>query len=386
MHDLSPFRTLRGHTGRLEGISSCADSLLIAMLAHQLENVTSSKPDGEGDIASEVSLTWESPARMASRSQSGLRTGSKTHILRSASKLRKTCQDHPLPVSDFHLLLDRLAQAHYTELEAARVAGSNSGVSSQPMGPLRERGISSDTTQMEAAHPSPQLSPSMGALLAARLRRTSEASSASVTADRILKAWEAEGDLLPNQEMHGGCGEDTPELPCQQKGAKVGLLRRCLLSARFEVAMSCLVLANTVWMAAQLQAEGSILGSYLRGDTDLSSLSTTRSVFVIGEQCFAAIFVFEVWLRVIVLRGAFFMVWLNYIDFFVGISCMAELIMVIKDGHDNSLDSLFLLRLLRVGKLARGLKLVGLTSNLAPLQLLVLGLLSNLVLLSSFPR
>ncbi|CAE7235941.1 unnamed protein product, partial [Symbiodinium pilosum] len=145
--------------------------------------------------------------------------------------------------------------------------------------------------------------------------------------------------------------------------------------------MSCLVLANTVWMAAQLQAEGSILGSYLRGDTDLSSLSTTRSVFVIGEQCFAAIFVFEVWLRVIVLRGAFFMVWLNYIDFFVGISCMAELIMVIKDGHDNSLDSLFLLRLLRVGKLARGLKLVGLTSNLAPLQLLVKCLLSSRAML-----
>ncbi|CAE7219137.1 unnamed protein product [Symbiodinium pilosum] len=219
----------------------------------------------------------------------------------------------------------------------------------------------------------------MAALLNLRKGRGSEHSAGSVTADRILKAWDEE-DLTSN-EFSGNGGVVEPESPPSERTTMAGLLRKCFLSARFEVLMSCLVLTNTVWMAAQLQVEGGIYGAAWRGETDLSSLSTWRSIFMTGEQCFAAIFVLEVWLRVLVLRRAFFMVWLNYIDFFVGIACMAELIVVMRDGGTSSLDTLFLLRLLRVGKLARGLKLVGLTSNLSSLQLLVKCLVSSRAML-----
>ena len=333
-----------------------------------LVDVKSLKPEGDVGSEQELSPSWDGPGRTASKTKAvanSPRMPSKRRGTRAASKLRSQFPDLPLRHGEFHSLLEKLVQAHVQEVEAARVVGSDVGTSSHPIG----HSFSQETTNMEPT----QLSPSMAALLNLRKGRGSEHSAGSVTADRILKAWDEE-DLTSN-EFSGNGGVVEPESPPSERTTMAGLLRKCFLSARFEVLMSCLVLTNTVWMAAQLQVEGGIYGAAWRGETDLSSLSTWRSIFMTGEQCFAAIFVLEVWLRVLVLRRAFFMVWLNYIDFFVGIACMAELIVVMRDGGTSSLDTLFLLRLLRVGKLARGLKLVGLTSNLSSLQLLVPGIL-----------
>eukprot|EP00439_Symbiodinium_sp_Y106_P085754 s13_g29.t1 len=91
--------------------------------------------------------------------------------------------------------------------------------------------------------------------------------------------------------------------------------------------------------------------------------------FTIGDITFAGFFAIDVMLRIILLRADFWRVWLNYIDFAVSLTSIAEVAFVYV--NQNLPVSPILFRLLRIGKLVRAFRMVTMSSVLNSLQLLI---------------
>ena len=91
-------------------------------------------------------------------------------------------------------------------------------------------------------------------------------------------------------------------------------------------------------------------------------------VFMAGDTIFATFFAIEVMVRIIFLRIEFWKVWSNYVDVVVS----AAAIFQVAVEYTSSLPvNLGLLRLIRIGKLARPIRMITMTSVLASLQLLI---------------
>eukprot|EP00435_Cladocopium_sp_Y103_P065467 s270_g27.t1 len=87
-----------------------------------------------------------------------------------------------------------------------------------------------------------------------------------------------------------------------------------------------------------------------------------------GENVFTALFTMDVVVRIFILRCKFFRVYMNYIDIAVTVASLTEL--VIFHAVDLPVNPI-LFRLLRIGKLARAIRMVTMNSVLASLQLLI---------------
>ncbi|OLP84830.1 Voltage-dependent T-type calcium channel subunit alpha-1H, partial [Symbiodinium microadriaticum] len=87
--------------------------------------------------------------------------------------------------------------------------------------------------------------------------------------------------------------------------------------------------------------------------------------FRIGDGIFTAFFVFDVGLRIALLGRRFFKVCMNYIDLLVTAASVVELV-----ASQMTMNPM-LFRLLRIGKLARALRMVTMSSVLSSLQLLI---------------
>ncbi|CAE7584052.1 unnamed protein product [Symbiodinium natans] len=144
-------------------------------------------------------------------------------------------------------------EAHVAEVEAARTSlegrPGDSGLGALSplanLGNLGNLGTSSQaTTQMDPAYTSPAM---VGP-------RSSGQSSAVVTAEKILRAWDSH-DELESATGSGPFSIDYPkqtfqsDLTTSQSSPARGSLKQCLLSPTFEVLMSALVLLNLAWMA-----------------------------------------------------------------------------------------------------------------------------------------
>ncbi|CAE7255645.1 unnamed protein product [Symbiodinium microadriaticum] len=156
-------------------------------------------------------------------------------------------------------------------------------------------------------------------------------------------------------------------------------VQRTLQSPQYEMFMALVLCLNVIWMAIELQLEGTVTGQELnfwQGST--SALSESRpvwdSVLLIGEICFTSFFALDVVCRICILGSLFWKVCLNYIDVAVSITSIVELSVTVSSQLPVSP---VLFRLLRLGKLARAIRVVSMSSVLASLQLLVKCLASS---------
>ncbi|CAE7553163.1 unnamed protein product [Symbiodinium pilosum] len=149
-------------------------------------------------------------------------------------------------------------------------------------------------------------------------------------------------------------------------------MRDWLQSNKYEMLMAAILLVNVLWMAFELQVYGSKSG-WVIGVSDEplvrpENMAYWDNLFLIGDMTFAGIFSFDVAIRIIILRIKFWTVWMNYIDVAVSATSLIEI------SLSNILRlpvSPVLFRLLRIGKLARAIRMVTMSNVLASLQLLI---------------
>eukprot|EP00434_Breviolum_minutum_P016746 symbB.v1.2.014769.t1/scaffold1084.1/size139254/8 len=152
-----------------------------------------------------------------------------------------------------------------------------------------------------------------------------------------------------------------------------------LQSHRFDFVITILLCLNVIWMAAELQITGSFSG-YLLGvqDSSMVSIDQRKAVsrfFQNGDYVFTAFFTLDVLVRIIVLKWKFWKVCMNYVDALVTVAAIVEILLV------TTMNSAFLFRLLRIGKLARALRLVTMSNTLASLELLTKCLIASVDML-----
>jgi len=141
-------------------------------------------------------------------------------------------------------------------------------------------------------------------------------------------------------------------------------------SAGYEMVIALVLCVNVLWMAFELQLYGAQTGGTL-AIQEAPSLDHDwwAEFFTIGDITFAGFFAIDVMLRIILLRADFWRVWLNYIDFAVSLTSIAEVAFVYV--NQNLPVSPILFRLLRIGKLVRAFRMVTMSSVLNSLQLLI---------------
>ncbi|CAE7884596.1 ycf45, partial [Symbiodinium microadriaticum] len=149
-----------------------------------------------------------------------------------------------------------------------------------------------------------------------------------------------------------------------------------LQSSKFDMVIATVVFVNVLWMALKLQVDGSIsgwqIGIFTRPLLDPQDGGEWWLIFTqIGDVIFTGLFFMDVGIRIAVLGLAFWKVWLNYVDVLVTIVSLMEVMTYYAVPFPIN-PALF--RLLRIGKLARALRMLPVTNALASLQLLVKGL------------
>jgi len=150
-------------------------------------------------------------------------------------------------------------------------------------------------------------------------------------------------------------------------------LQAFLQSNTFEMTITVFLLFNVLWMAFELQMHGSMngyrIGFYKEPMVDDDSWPTLENVLALGDLVFSALFAIDVTVRVLVLGLKFFKVCMNYVDLGVTVASLFEIFIfaATPSGFINPV----LFRLLRIGKLARALRMVTMSNVLASLQLLL---------------
>ncbi|CAE7398722.1 ycf45 [Symbiodinium sp. CCMP2456] len=149
-----------------------------------------------------------------------------------------------------------------------------------------------------------------------------------------------------------------------------------LQSSKFDMVIATVVFVNVLWMALKLQVDGSIsgwqIGIFKRPLLDPQQGGEWWLTFTqVGDVIFTGLFFMDVGIRIAVLGLAFWKVWLNYVDVLVTIVSLMEVMTYYAVPFPIN-PALF--RLLRIGKLARALRMLPVTNALASLQLLVKGL------------
>ena len=145
-----------------------------------------------------------------------------------------------------------------------------------------------------------------------------------------------------------------------------------LQSTTFEVIIAAMLCLNVFWMAMELQIYGSMAGysiglvvSPLVQEQDRALVDT---VFVLGDVMFSVFFALDVLVRMYVFKSDFWKVWSNYIDTVVSLASGVQVALLFSQALPVNLA---LLRLLRIGKLARPIRMITMSSVMASLQLLI---------------
>lgn len=148
--------------------------------------------------------------------------------------------------------------------------------------------------------------------------------------------------------------------------------RLWLQSSRYEMLIAFILCINVLWMAFELQFSGTIAGYEMNFFSERPMLSHAMPAWElaieVGDMFFTVFFVLDVLIRICILRLDFWRVCANYVDLAVSITSLVEV--TILYAVDLPVHPV-LFRLLRLGKLARAIRMVTMTSVLGSLQLLV---------------
>lgn len=178
---------------------------------------------------------------------------------------------------------------------------------------------------------------------------------------------------LTGQKSEGGPDSEFLEKVDYRTLSKFHRLQGFLQSNTFEMTITVFLLFNVLWMAFELQVHGSMnghaIGFYAEPMIDEDSWPAFEQVIAIGDLIFSALFALDVTVRLLVLGPRFFKVCMNYVDLGVTIASLFEIFIfaATPSGFINPV----LFRLLRIGKLARALRMVTMSNVLASLQLLL---------------
>lgn len=148
-------------------------------------------------------------------------------------------------------------------------------------------------------------------------------------------------------------------------------------SNQYEMVIFAMLYLNVLWMAFELHVTG--LWSYemlnpMSPMTGPEEKTSWMNAIDWGDLFFALFFMVDVCGRVIILNCLFWKVWVNYVDVVVSILALAEVTIVwTVTWPVNPV----IFRLLRIGKLARAVRMFTMTSSMSSLQLLVKCLASS---------
>ncbi|CAK9089780.1 Sodium channel protein type 9 subunit alpha (Peripheral sodium channel 1) (PN1) (Sodium channel protein type IX subunit alpha) (Voltage-gated sodium channel subunit alpha Nav1.7) [Durusdinium trenchii] len=267
----------------------------------------------------------------------------------------------------FQTLLNRLVQQHLMEIQSLEVR-MRSG-QHHPEAPTTTTLLQEDRSAAEESEDTAERS------LAGHPR----ASKHKVDANEILEAFEKDQDaklLFQNADKMAD-GEMDAEMMKEfwarwRTMSCFDKTKIWLQSSRYEMLIALILILNVLWMAFELQFYGSISGYEIkffseRPVTD-EALPFWQSVIEIGDLFFTGFFVVDVMVRICILKLDFWRVCANYVDVAVSVTGLIEVtILYAVDFPVNPV----LFRLLRIGKLARAIRMVTMTSVLGSLQLLV---------------
>ncbi|CAL1163318.1 unnamed protein product, partial [Cladocopium goreaui] len=187
------------------------------------------------------------------------------------------------------------------------------------------------------------------------------------TAEQFFENDSEDGDeLLPASGLKKKAerfGSDFARLPCWDR------MYIWLQSHRFDMLITSLLCLNVIWMGLELQYSGAWTGVKLGVFKDtvvpVHLRPTFDVMFMVGDNVFTALFTVDVVVRIVVLRLKFWKNCMNYIDVIV---TLASLLQLVISTWTNVNPVLF--RILRIGKLARALRVVTMSNTLASLELL----------------
>eukprot|EP00434_Breviolum_minutum_P023872 symbB.v1.2.021063.t1/scaffold1802.1/size105105/1 len=150
-----------------------------------------------------------------------------------------------------------------------------------------------------------------------------------------------------------------------------------LQSHQYEMTMAMCLCVNVICMASELQFYGGLAGYELGiyGTPEMEDgVVFWETFFKVADMMFTILFAVDVLIRIFFLRLRFWKTWLNYVDVGVAVTSVVEITVL---WASNLPVNPVLFRLLRIGKLARAIRMVTMTNKLQSLQLLVKCLASS---------
>lgn len=278
--------------------------------------------------------------------------------------INRLVQQHLVEMS----MMDGVLQLRQAELDAAKMRAPEAGEDTTTMSFDEDKKVGFEKStgrETSDASKSPPDSPHMN--------------KHKVDANQILDAFEKDQDaqqLFRNAEkmIDGEFDVEAAKefwarwrtLSCFEK------TRLWLQSSRYEMLIAFILCINVLWMAFELQFSGVLAGYEMKffpeRPVSTQAMPTWELVIEVGDMFFTVFFVLDVLIRICILRLDFWRVCANYVDLAVSITSLVEV--TILYAVDLPVHPV-LFRLLRLGKLARAIRMVTMTSVLGSLQLLV---------------
>lgn len=274
----------------------------------------------------------------------------------------------PHPASEqFRVLLDQLLQQHLQELSRAKLGAFVSA----------SRSVSGDVGHVGT----------LGRDRRNLVRGTSTVSNSNgpnvaVRKTTILNALGAgrRSKRLHDQEQHDFLYDQDPDQSMimdekDENWENLSLLQRWqqrFLSYKYDMVIAFALALNVLWMAFELQVAGSRSGfsvSVYAQQMSEQDWQIWENTFVVVNLSFTGFFFLDVLVRICVLRLEFWKHWMNYIDLVVALLTGLE-VFAFFSAAGLPVDPI-MLRIVRMGKLARATRLVTLNSVLTSLELLI---------------
>lgn len=161
----------------------------------------------------------------------------------------------------------------------------------------------------------------------------------------------------------------TYDVASRRRHGRLRRLRTLLQSTSFEMGIGLLILANVIVMAFDMQYKGFDAGHALKfSGMDQSAAQRwpmAKEIISVLDVLFTLAFSVELIARILAFGPKFFLGLFNWLDFVVVSLSAMEVIAVSLPGNTT------VLRLVRLGKLARGLRLIRMSKVLDSLHLLL---------------
>ncbi|CAJ1388883.1 unnamed protein product [Effrenium voratum] len=269
--------------------------------------------------------------------------------------------------AEFRLLLHRLVEQHVQELQSER-ADRAERASERRAAERAERETAERAEREGHCEKSAQLGSDEKKAFAMASRSGSRNSKTSAFAGALTKQHEALPAVHASQILDVWESKDTGMIDEWDAALKNRSWAEFVQSTSYEFIMAGILSLNVLWMAFELQLYGSWSGDALVAKPPEVDSEFWAACFMTGDLIFTILFGIDVTVRICVLKTAFFRSPLNYIDITVTFTSVLEV--VVYYTVRLPLNSAFF-RLLRIGKLARAIRMLTMTSALASLQLLV---------------